>query len=87
VRVTFQESAWNEYVYWQTEDKRTLKSINNLIKDIERNGFSDGLGKPERLRSVSAFSRRIDEKNRLIYRKGNDGTLEIISCKGHYDDK
>ncbi len=82
------DDAWNEYLYWQTQDKKTLKKINELVKDIERNGAETGIGKPEPLKENLSgfFSRRIDESNRIIY-KITDGTLEIISCKGHYGDK
>ncbi len=80
------DEAWNDYLYWQTQDKKTLKRINTLLKDIERNNF-DGIGKPEPLKGeLSGFwSRRIDETNRFVYRI-NNGALEILSCKGHYDD-
>jgi toxin YoeB len=79
--------AWEDYIGWQSEDKRTLKKINQLIKDIDR-GRYDGLGKPEPLTgNLSGFwSRQIDEKNRLIYRIRDD-KIEIAQCKGHYDDK
>lgn len=79
------EEAWNDYTYWQTQDKKTLKRINALIKDIERNHF-EGIGKPEPLKGdLSGFwSRRIDDVNRIVYRI-NNGILEILSCKGHYD--
>jgi toxin YoeB len=87
MNVRLQERAWMEYVSWQSEDKKTLRSINKLIKDIQRNGLLEGIGKPERLKRVDAYSRRIDETNRLIYRKNADGSLDIIACKGHYDDK
>lgn len=81
------DEAWEEYLYWQTQDKKTIKRINALLKDIERGHF-DGIGKPEPLKGdYSGFwSRRIDDSNRLIYRINNDGTLEILSCKGHYED-
>lgn len=84
-KVWFDE-AWDDYLYWQGQDKKTLKRINALIKDIERNGFDNGIGKPEPLRkNLSGFwSRRIDEVNRLVYRIDN-GILQIISCKGHYE--
>jgi len=80
------DEAWEDYIYWQTEDKKTLKRINILIKDIERSNF-DGIGKPEALRGeLSGFwSRRIDDTNRFVYRI-NNGILEILSCRGHYDD-
>ena len=78
------DEAWADYLYWQREDKKILKRINELIKDTERNHFS-GIGKPEPLRNnLSGFwSRRIDDKNRFVYRITNN-TLEILSCKGHY---
>lgn len=80
------EEAWDDYIYWQQQDKKTIKRINNLIKDIER-GYFDGIGKPEPLKGeLSGFwSRRIDAANRLIYRISDD-ILEILSCRGHYDD-
>ena len=80
------EEAWEDYLYWQLQDKKTLKRINMLIKDAERNPF-EGIGKPEALKYGEAglWSRRIDDKNRLIYRI-REGLLEIVSCRGHYDD-
>ena len=78
--------AWADYLYWQTQDKKTLKRINQLIKEIERNPY-EGIGKPEPLKgNVSGFwSRRIDEQNRLVYRI-QDENCQIAQCKGHYDD-
>lgn len=80
------EEAWDDYLYWQTQDKKTLKRVNALLKDTERNPY-DGIGKPEPLKGeLSGFwSRRIDDTNRLVYRVRNGG-LEILSCKGHYED-
>lgn len=78
--------AWDDYIYWQTIDKKTLKRINELIKDIERNGLNEGIGKPELLKYRNVWSRRIDEKNRLIYDIDSSGNLLIIACKGHYED-
>ena len=80
------DRAWNDYLYWQSQDKKLLKRINELIKDAEREPFS-GIGKPEPLRGeLSGFwSRRIDEHNRLVYRIHN-GVLEILSCRGHYNE-
>ena len=80
------DAAWAEYLYWQTQDKKTLKRVNQLIKDIERNPF-EGIGKPEPLKeNLSGFwSRRIDEHNRLVYRIVGDN-CQIAQCRGHYDD-
>lgn len=80
----FSESAWEEYLYWQTEDRKTLKKINQLLKDIERNGH-DGIGKSEPLRYCDSWSKRIDGCNRIVYKIKGDA-IEIIQCKGHYDD-
>lgn len=79
------DEAWDDYTYWQTQDKKTLKRINQLIRDIERGNGFDGIGKPEPLKNeFSGFwSRRIDDTNRLIYRIVGD-TLEILSCREHY---
>lgn len=79
------DEAWEDYLYWQTQDKKTLKKVNALIRDIERNSF-EGIGKPEPLRGeLSGFwSRRIDETNRIVYRI-KDGRIEIVSCRGHYE--
>jgi len=82
------DTAWADYLYWQTQDKRTLKRINLLIKDIERNG-NDGIGKPEVLRgNLSGFwSRRIDNCNRLVYCIKDSSDIQIAQCKGHYSDE
>lgn len=80
------DSAWNEYVNWQSQDKKTLKRINELIKDINRNGASKGIGKPERLKYHDGWSRRIDDKHRLVYDVDKDGNIIIASCYGHYRD-
>ena len=84
-KLLFTELAWEDYLYWQTQDKKTLKRINALLKDIDRNHF-EGIGKPEPLKGeLSGFwSRRIDDTNRLVYRIAED-QVEIISCKGHYE--
>ena len=77
--------AWDDYLYWQSQDKKTIKRINQLIKDIERNGNMNGIGKPEPLQYElqGFFSRRIDETNRLVYVK-EDEVITIISCRYHY---
>lgn len=80
------DEAWDDYLYWQTQDRKTLKRINMLLKDIVRENFG-GIGKPEPLKGdMSGFwSRRIDDVNRLVYRiSGN--VIEIVSCKGHYEN-
>ncbi len=78
------DQAWEDYLYWQSQDKKTLKRINNLIKDIERNGYYCS-GKPEPLRGdLSGYwSVRIDDKNRIVFRIRDDH-LEIIQCCSHY---
>lgn len=83
-RLSWDIDAWNDYVSWQTEDKKTLKRINVLLKDICRNPF-EGIGKPEPLRgNLSGFwSRRIDEENRIVY-VVEDEYINIIECKNHY---
>jgi len=83
----WQDDAWKDYLYWQTQDKKTLKRINQLIKDIERNGY-DGIGKPEPLRHEykGFWSRRIDDSNRIVYCIKN-GQIEIAQCGSHYRDK
>ena len=75
-------------MYWQTQDKKTLKRINLLIKDIERNGPLTGIGEPEALKGnlQGQFSRRINEKDRLVYHIEGD-RIYIAACRGHYDDK
>jgi len=87
MKINFTETGWNDYVYWESQDKKTLKRVNNLIEDITRNGH-DGIGKPEPLRNDMSgwWSRRIDDKNRLIYRLVGDEAVEITQCKGHYGD-
>jgi len=85
MKLIFSEKAQQEYFEWQTLDKKTLKRINALIKDIQRNGFNEGIGDPEPLKYKKSFSRRIDEKNRLVYIGNENRDLEIISCMGHYD--
>ena len=83
-KLTFAEKAWEDYISWQTDDKKTLKRINLLLQDISRNG-NDGIGKPEPLKHRSGWSRRIDETHRLVYEIRED-TVEILQCRGHYND-
>ena len=80
------DRAWDDYLYWQQNDKKQLKKINDLVKDIERNGLQQGTGHPEPLKYRKAWSRRIDHANRLVYNIDENGNLLIIACKGHYED-
>ena len=82
--ITFSPEAWADYLYWQTEDKKTLKRINKLLLDLQRDGAARGLGKAELLRHAKAMSRRIDDKNRLVYTMKGE-SLVILSCRGHYE--
>ncbi len=72
------DSAWEDYLYWQFHDKKLLKRINELVKDIERNGLSEGIGKAEPLKYRKAWSRRIDHANRLVYNFDENKNLIII---------
>lgn len=83
----FSDNAWQDFLIWMREDRKTAKKIVSLLADIERNG-NEGLGKPESLKgNLSGYwSRRITEKDRLIYRF-DETTIYIAACKGHYGDK
>ncbi|MEN8720136.1 MAG: Txe/YoeB family addiction module toxin [Oceanococcaceae bacterium] len=83
-KLAWTSTAWADYEYWQAQDKKTLKRINKLIRDTMREPF-EGIGKPEPLReNLSGYwSRRIDEKNRLVYAV-DDSMLTIVSCRYHY---
>ena len=84
-KLAWGRQAWQDYVYWQSQDKKTLKRINRLIQDIMSNPF-EGVGKPEPLKkNLSGFwSRRIDETNRLVY-AADDNYITVISCRYHYE--
>ena len=84
-KLAWTEPAWSDYIYWQNQDKKTLKRINKLIDNTLRSPF-EGIGKPEALReNLSGFwSRRIDDANRLVYAV-NDTHITIIACKYHYN--
>ncbi|MBQ7314049.1 MAG: Txe/YoeB family addiction module toxin [Clostridia bacterium] len=86
MRLLWEEQAWDDYCWWQTQDKKTLKRINSLIRDIQRSSF-DGIGKPEPLKGNLSgwWSRRIDDTNRIVYCE-KDGAIIIAACKGHYED-
>lgn len=85
MNVLWEDRAWDDYLFWQSKDKKNLRRINELIKDIKRNAYI-GIGKPEPLRgSLSGmWSRRIDKENRIVYFLENE-TVYIVSCRGHYD--
>lgn len=86
--IGFSVQGLKDYIYWQTEDKRTVKKINKLIEDIIRNG-NTGIGHPEPLKGnlSEKWSREIDEKNRLVYQIFDDKRIEIYQCREHYNDK
>ncbi len=81
------DAAWEDFEFWMKQDKKMLKRILQLLKDIDRNGY-DGIGKPERLSGdlSSYWSRRIDDANRIVYRI-EDGMIKIVQCGSHYRDK
>ncbi len=86
MKKVWHDDAWEDYLYWQSQDKRVLRRINLLIQDINRNGYT-GIGKPEGLKNELSgwWSRRIDDCNRIVYRIRED-RIEIIQCGGHYRD-
>lgn len=85
MRLLWEERAWDDYCYWQQQDKKTLHRINALLKDMQRHSF-EGMGKPEPLKGDLSgwWSRRIDATNRIVYCVKN-GDLIIAACRGHYD--
>ena len=83
--ITFSPDGWADYLYWQTEDKKTLRRLNKLLQELQRDGAELGLGKPELLRHVKCMSKRIDDKNRLTYFMEGESVV-VISCRGHYED-
>lgn len=86
MNLIFTPTAWKQYTEWQNQDKKVTKRINELIKSIERDGLTEGLGKPEPLKHRKAWSRRITEEHRLIYNLDVNKNLIIYACKGHYED-
>ena len=86
MEVKFSKDAWTQYVYWQGQDKKTLKRINELLRDIARHGH-EGIGRPEALKGELSgyWSRRSDDRHRLVYRTDGD-VCEVIQCKGNYDE-
>ena len=83
--ILWEDRAWDDYLYWQAQDKKTLRRVNALIKDIQRDPF-EGLGKPEPLKHElkGLWSRRIDDRNRIVYYE-LDGIVRIVACREHYD--
>jgi toxin YoeB len=87
MKKVWSDEGWEHYLYWQSQGKKTLKKINDLIRDIEREPYH-GIGKPEALTGNWSgwWSRKINDKDRIIYRIEGDH-IEIVQCKGHYEDK
>lgn len=83
-KVTFEGEALSHLMYWLHNDSKIVDKIYTLLKDIDRNGASKGIGKPERLKYLGAWSRHITSEHRLIYEVDKD-TIHVISCKGHYE--
>ena len=83
-RLTFTPDAWDDYLYWQSQDKKTLKRINQLLRDVSREPFT-GIGKPEPLREnlTGYWSRRIDNTNRLVYAV-EEQAIVVVACRYHY---
>ena len=83
---TWDDDAWQDYLWWQAHDRTVLERINRLLRDIQRGG-NQGIGKPEPLRfQLSGYwSRRITDEHRLVYRVDEDGTILIASCRHHYE--
>lgn len=86
-KIIFSEHGWDDYLYWQSQDQKILEKINILLKEVQRAPFK-GKGKPKPLKKAgpNVWSRRINEKDRLVYEISDDGII-ISQCKGHYDDK
>lgn len=84
--ITFSEEGWDDYIFWQTQDKKTVQKINKLLKSISRDGALRGEGKPEKLKHKEGeYSRRIDKENRLVYEFSED-KITVKTCRGHYED-
>lgn len=86
-KFAFEDDGWNDYIYWQMQDRKTLNKIHRLLQSIERDGVLSGEGKPEKLKNSGYYSRRIDDKNRLIYDISSEGFVVVKFCRGHYGDK
>lgn len=86
MNIIFSSTAWTQYTEWQTEDKKIIKRINELIKSVQRDGILKGLGKPEPLKYRKACSRRIIDEHRLVYNLDINNNIIIYSCRGHYEE-
>ena len=86
MNIVFTPTAWKQYTEWQQEDKKIVKRINELIKDIDRSGLLKGTGKPEPLKNRKACSRRITDEHRLVYHYDSEKNFIIYSCKYHYEE-
>lgn len=86
MNIAFTPTAWEQYTDWQTSNHKLAKRINQLIKSIERDGLSKGIGKPEPLKHRKVWSRRITDEHRLTYNFGSNQNLIIYSCKYHYEN-
>lgn len=84
--VFLSDKALSDFMYWAHNDRKILDKIETLLNDIERNGAAKGIGKPEHLKYENAYSRRINDEHRLIYRV-EENIIKVKSCKGHYGDK
>ena len=86
-KICFAEGGWQDYLYWQSTDKKIVSKINSLLKSIERDGAMQGEGKPEKLKHrAGVYSRRIDDTNRLLYTV-DESLITVIDCRSHYNDK
>ncbi|MFI5780101.1 Txe/YoeB family addiction module toxin [Nocardia sp. NPDC051570] len=85
-KLTFTDTGWTDYLYWQAQDRAMLRKLNRLIEDIRRNGNAEGIGKPEPLRQnlTGWWSRRIDHEHRIVYHADEGGVI-VIACRGHYE--
>ncbi len=86
MNIIFTPTAWEQYLEWQSEDRKVLKRINELVKSIERDGLLSGIGKPEILKYRKACSRRITDEHRLVYSFDSFQNLIIFSCRNHYEE-
>jgi len=86
MNTSFSDEALSQYIDWQKTDRKISDKINILIIDIKRNGLMKGIGHPEKLKGRPEYSRHITDEHRLVYKMDKNGSLVIVSCKGHYID-